>query len=238
MADLLRHWRLSLLLNAVAFVLGIAVNSLVGPNAASIDIRIQAPLIALIGVVIAATAGVVGASYGAAIGARAAREVAESAAREAQADRQQADRHRFTAERHRLYGILITAADAYYRGVSGRKRVLDAAAKGVKYPTEALPDLDDIMRTVELIRLVAPAEVVRTARRLRVAAAVLSPYSVIPPGHAAYPNEWDVCKAGYEHAQREFIDAVRDDLGAESLHRNAPPTASDTPAGETDQPDS
>lgn len=91
------------------------------------------------------------------------------------------------------------------------------------------------MRTVELIRLVAPAEVVRTARRLRVAAAVLSPYSVIPPGHAAYPNEWDACNAGYQRAQREFIDAVRDDLGAEPLPRRAPPTASDIPAGETDQ---
>jgi hypothetical protein len=99
MQDIGRMARLALGVGAVAFVAGVALDSIVGPNAASIDVRVQAALVGLIGIVIAATAGIAGAAYGARIGAEAAREDAASASREAQADRGQADWHRFTAER-------------------------------------------------------------------------------------------------------------------------------------------
>lgn len=209
--------RLALGVGAVAFVAGVALNSIVGPNAASIDVRVQAALVGLTGVVIAATAGIAGAAYGARIGAEAAREVAASASREAQADRDQADRHRFTAERHRLYGILISAADAYYQAVLSQKLFLDEPEPHKRdRPTQTL-DSDDLLRTVELLRLVAPPDVVRAARHLRVAAVVLSPYAVIPPVHGAYPNEWPTAQVAYQEAQREFVAAVREDLGVSPL---------------------
>jgi hypothetical protein len=87
MLPAIRRYRLHALVFLIGVFLGVVAYARVGPNAVSLDPGVQAALLLVISVTLAATAGGAGAVTGASIAADVARESARSAQQEAMANR-------------------------------------------------------------------------------------------------------------------------------------------------------
>jgi hypothetical protein len=126
MGSVVARYRSHAVLFALGLALGVAAYARIGPDAARLDPGLQAALLLVISVTLAATAGAAGAVIGASNAADAARETATKAQDEAQADRDDAREAReldgwtpraarFADRNFTLAVDLLRAADVHWR---------------------------------------------------------------------------------------------------------------------------
>jgi hypothetical protein len=237
MRSAVARYRIHGLLFALGVVLGVAAYARIGPDAARVDPGVQAALLLVISVTLAATAGAAGAVIGASIAADAARESAAKAQQEAQTDRDDArqarelDRRdarmvRFADRKFELAVELLRAADIHSREATQyvASRLEDwedqmtlGTDRAGPFPT--IHPTDPVRAAYLALDLVAPA-MAPTAAALYEATVPLGSLAVswLEPDRAGADNnewarKWAEALEGWQDARHDFVDAVRADLG-------------------------
>lgn len=236
MGSAIARYRVNLVLFAVGLVLGVAAYARVGPGAASIDPGVQAALLLVISVALAATAGGAGAIIGANIAADATREAGrlaqieataarDDASRARDADRLDARRSRFAERKLVLAVDLLLAADLHRRQADEQ---LDAKWEHFRIEveedgesTDPIPGVDttEPVRIAYLsLELVAP-DVHAQAEALYLATVPLGTRAAAwpHPGRDSdasnkWARDWAEASSRWDAARHAFVDAVRADL--------------------------
>jgi hypothetical protein len=227
MAAVVRQYRLHAVAFALGLILGVAGYARIGPDAASIDPGVQAGLLLVVSVTLAATAGAAGAVLGASISATEARTNREEA-REARAEeRRDAGRARYGERKLSLTVDLLLAADVHRREAEAQVNARadrwwlgevegewDASGQ-IEIPT--IGPSEPVRRAAQAIDivapLVAPAAEGLYASTVRVGeSATHYQDQGTPPGDKWW-DSWKEDLDAWADARARFVEAVREDLG-------------------------
>jgi hypothetical protein len=201
-----------LLAFVVGVVVGVAGYARLGPDAARLDAGVQAALLLLVSVTVAASIGAGGAIAGSSIAAGASERAALSA-------RNAEDRHRFTDSKQALYVEMWIACDRHRREVAARVAWLDEKALEIEGARPQVNPTEPARLALKAIELLAPAQVATAAASLYQANVELDGLIWWDPNyHAGPPDEpipraqWARASEDWQIAADAFLAAAKEDL--------------------------
>jgi hypothetical protein len=238
MASAIGRYRFHALAFVLGLILGIAAYARIGPSAVSLDPGVQAALLLVISVTLAATAGAAGAVIGANIAAEAVRESASLTKEQAEkdrdavsqareADRQDARRDRFIDRRLALVVDMMVEADAHKR--EAEANVGARAEKWEKYFLEddapgseridvpSIGPSEAVRRAFLALDILAP-RVSEVAQDLYMATVMVGEWATVyvdqgTPQGDAWWQKWNSYLSRWANARGRFVEAVQADLG-------------------------
>ena len=197
------------------FLVGFATYAIVGPHRSSIDVNVQTALIALLGVIFAASVAFLAAVWGPRIGAKGVRDAAELAQAEARASREDARRVRFADIVRERAAAALNAAQAVDDESAGRLPRPDREPASIEVDTAPMRNLHQLVD--ELVLVARRPETVEGAERLRRAAIAVHTFRGLGERVLTQERrEWREARNELWSARDAFAQAVRAELAADS----------------------